>query len=91
MSSGFPCVANTCEEARAVLDRWEQLGKRRRPPPKKEAALAGGTQSNNTSQLVARPIGKSKEIHLALVALSAGELVEWLEIEVLGGLGKELK
>ena len=48
MSRALPWVANTCEEARKILGRWQRLGKTRRlknnfagPPTKKVArALA---------------------------------------------------
>jgi hypothetical protein len=71
-------VANTCEAARAVLDRWTQLGKRRRPPPKKEAALAGGTQRDQSSvNQVASISEDSKRSQWAFVASSAVELGEF--------------
>jgi hypothetical protein len=86
-------LANTSQEAKAILDRWEQLGKRRRESPKKEAAPCGkaALKSNNAGQLVARIVSKSKEIHWATFSLLADELAEWLQTEILAGTGKERK
>ena len=100
MSRAFPALpwgAKTSEEAWKILGRWQRLEKTRRlknnsagPPRKKVAALPGGTQRDQSSaEQVASIAEESKLFYWALAALSADELVEWLQAEVLGGSGKE--
>jgi hypothetical protein len=82
MSRALPWVANTSEEAWKILKCWQRLGKTPRPknnsvgPPSKKAAASQGRQQREI-------FGGST------VALSADELAEWLQAEVLAGSGKE--
>jgi hypothetical protein len=96
MSRALPALprgAKTSEEAWKILKCWQRLGKTRRPknnsvgpPPKKEGGprKEAASQSANSTELVARLPEKSKRLRLAIIALDAEELREWLQIEYLG-------